>query len=515
MVRIPEFLGKKVQPHVRRAQSIITRSEAELFGISAPRYATRLYLKNGGFINCRRLEQFIANAPGKTPKEWGSRYPDDKIDKENRNQDLKPIQHPICSMIGDIVSRQSCVADCLLAEPERLAKYHIRYVGEDSVETARLFDIYTEPKPENFGETPYTPYVKAIDFGGGLCAQAVCFMATTNLSKYATSLCGLSEITAYAHPNECLELSLSGLTPAKMQRYFNRVELNLSEQIPDQGLRAELTKHQKQELATALRCYLRSQMPVIFPVDCRKMASLPVSSKSIYTNNAKVVSPSSFPQDAAHAIILVGYSHPKDLFVFHDPFAFPYMMAEISELAVVGCRRGVADQRSQDNGVFMPVTPLPVRLPLMWERQQDPITGHLQDCAGLFTISKALHTLLHNLTHPTAFSFAAKAPFLLSTTPPTVDDLDDVPQEGRLVLLREVEECVHKSHQSLGWKSPRWLWYELHPDCVWIWDAELPVAPGLPSDVLQCLSYLVGVARLKYTKEGQVSSESVSVTIDS
>ena len=513
LFRIPKFLGKKLEERCRRTQSIITRSEAEFLGISSPRFACRAYLTDGGFINCRRFEHYIKNSPSDAELARVSRYSEGQLNTAGRNPDLGSSQHPLHPIEASLRG-QSCVADCLLAEPGRLktGQNMVRYLD---VDIKTLFDIYAEPRPKNLTEsepTQYTPYVKTVDFGGGLCAQAVCFVATLALSKHANKLSGLAEITAYTHDPECRELALSGLTPAKMQNYFRKVGLNVSEQSPDNRIRPILREGDKTMMTTALRCYLQSNMPVIFPVDCQRMASQPTVTASIYATNASPFSPSRFPPNSSHAIILVGYSHAKGWFIFHDPFVLPYMVAPASKLALVGCHRGGGGPDIVDNGVFMPVTPDGVQMPLLWERRQDPDTGKVEHCAGLFTISSTLHVLLHNLTHPNAFSHSGPAPFMLARGMPSESDLIAIPVEQRCQALSEIQRCLEAGGTANEALSS-WWWYEVHTDSIWIWDAERPPTVGMPETHSECQAYLRAIIQARQVdQDGKVVFESLNIT---
>src|SRR5688500_1001 len=55
----------------RYAQSVVARTEAELFGLSIPRFAVRAYVDGkecGSFVNLRRIEQFRLRA-----RDWAAR----------------------------------------------------------------------------------------------------------------------------------------------------------------------------------------------------------------------------------------------------------------------------------------------------------------------------------------------------------------------------------------------------------------------------------------------------------
>jgi hypothetical protein len=248
LLKIPAFLGQRLMQKARVAQSVIIRSEGILFGTSIPRFAIRVYLEGGGFINCRRLNTFVENSHYDGNTEWGNRYQAGTIAEEQRNQDLDgtQLEH---KTLAEVLEGQSCIGDSLLCEPQRLKKDHFSYID---ISAARLFDSYGESRSLVTNDGPFIPYIRSVNLGGGLCAQAVCFMATAALANHASKVCGVAEITALAHEDNCLELSLGGLTPEKMQNYFSRVNLRLSEQASTPIIQTQLLEEHKREFFAGL-----------------------------------------------------------------------------------------------------------------------------------------------------------------------------------------------------------------------------------------------------------------------
>jgi hypothetical protein len=122
----------------RFAPSIISRSEAELLGISTPRFSIRLTLTDGGFVNCRRLKVFSRNARIADANTVDVRgHPREGF---VRLDDIKPAEY--CTP-GELLREQSCIADCLLAPPmeRRGSDYHYLTV------TPELFQAYGELVP--------------------------------------------------------------------------------------------------------------------------------------------------------------------------------------------------------------------------------------------------------------------------------------------------------------------------------------------------------------------------------
>ena len=90
------------------------------------------------------------------------------------------------------------MGDCVLPIPTRLKDFHVL--------REKLGKIYGEEY-----DIPGTPYIRHIDLaGGGLCAQAVCFMATLLLHRYARGVYGLADITILAKKERPREYTAGG-----------------------------------------------------------------------------------------------------------------------------------------------------------------------------------------------------------------------------------------------------------------------------------------------------------------
>jgi hypothetical protein len=488
--KIPTFIGRKLEPSSRLAQSVVVRSEGILFGISTPRFAVRVYLEGGGFFNCRRLKEFAKNAYYDGVTEWGEQYPRQHLLPGQAILELEGTPDTGALNIASVLEGRSCIADSLLPAPERLGKYGFYYMDTSQ---ARLFEAYCEPRSAHSGARQYLPYVKSIDFGGGLCAQAVCFMASIALANHSGRICGLAEITSYAHSDESVEISLSGLTPEQMQRYFSRIGLNLSQQAPSKGIKKGLNSQEKREFAAALKSYLRSDMPVILPVDFYKCATVPSMDKSIYAQNGRPMSRALLSPDTAHAVILFGFSGKEDAFIINDPSVLPFMTASADELVKVGCTLRVTEPELIDNGLFMPVTPAAVKLPLLWERGTDS-TGVAQSRVGLWSISKTVRLFPNRLFSIETNALSRTPPFRLANATLTEKDLDEVPVEMRSAFAKKLSECVTALQRIGGNSRQRWIWFEQHTNSIWLWDAEMSApVEDLPESLEGCLAFLLAV----------------------
>ena len=151
----------------RYAPSIITRGESEVFGLSDPRFAIRLYLESEdgegemSVLNLRRIERMRGANP-----DWGKRSKRMRTFSKHKLEELPtPKRRP-----RDLLARASRIGDCLLQLPKR------HRLDSDSwrVLQVDLGREYGETLEE--GKFLGTPYLKHIPLtGGGLCAQANCF----------------------------------------------------------------------------------------------------------------------------------------------------------------------------------------------------------------------------------------------------------------------------------------------------------------------------------------------------
>lgn len=465
----------------RLAQSIITRSEVELFGLSIPRFAVRLYLNNGGFVNCRRIATLIKMYKIDNLREWGSRYSDDQILPDERNPDLEVNQLESQS-IGDVMNGQSCIADSLLMEPSRLASYHFRYLDPT---LAKLPEAYSEGERFSYEITRKAiPYTHTINLGGGHCAQAVSFITTAILANYSKAVHGIAEITALAHHWKCRELGLGSLEPEGMAHYLNAVNLRLLEQCLTQKPSAEVTPVRAGHFGSIVRCYLDSGMPVLFPTSLGKLAEHPSLTTSIYYDNGLKILREDLPTDEDHIVVIVGSSVSNgERFVLHDTATLPFLVATLDQLSSVGVNRKLSTITA-DNGVIMPVVPKPVKMPLLDERTYSPHptnpTRRLIEGLryGLDVLSRTYHFLSDYPCQAQPNHSFDRFRLIRSDSPHV--DLRQCADDYRLLLECGLLKAISIMDEKLLWEKPHWLWLEIFTNSVWLWNAESKPLLTLP-----------------------------------
>jgi sugar phosphate isomerase/epimerase len=332
----------------RRSPSIITRSEAELFGVSLPRFASRIYLRQDQteFVNARRIVVFADQA-----RHWAKRRgrgsvlgvrPLKRGEMMPGNRFRRSLKCP-----GWILHTNSCVADSVLQIPDRFREdFHII--------TSPVWRLYgrTDAGTEFWG----TPYIKHIPLsGGGLCAQAVCFMATVLMIEEASAIYGIAEISKLAMGPRAKDFLLTGLSPKHLATYFSEVELELHSQSPSDH----------QGLQFAMKAYLISNCPIIFPVDAGIFhGHLPIAGNNfvgIIESNNIPRKPMDREIPRGHAVVVLGYG--GDYFILHDPGSCPFVQATTAQLWDAG-RYTAHDRARQLSGNFFAVTPNAAKLPI-------------------------------------------------------------------------------------------------------------------------------------------------------
>lgn len=306
---------------IRVAPSIIARSESELLGISSPRFAFRAYLGVNGFVSIRRrkcIERHMQAAHGT------SEFALDLIDSA-----------------ADV--RCNWIADCLLTPPERF----------------RGFSILTCDLSKDYGETcseltSLVPFVTHADFGGGLCAQAACFMALC-LSP-CQQILGISEITSEAMRHKSVDdpvedpnsFRVRGLSAYRINSFFNSCKkYGIGSQLQHCSLNA---KNASSRICTAVRTYLKNRVPVLQLVSLARMLGINVPTEDAFP---PVITCSDRATDyekrfrlpvgynppdtkfgrASHCVLVVGCSDKH--FIINDPATFPFLQCSEEQLIAI------------------------------------------------------------------------------------------------------------------------------------------------------------------------------------
>jgi|GEM_PF-2402951 len=317
----------------RIAPSIITRSEAELLGISAPRFALRATLfdsknRSLGFVNLRRLRSFR--------------------DAVSRRLGL----HLGHELMASLEHRVTCLADGLF-DPR------VAY-PDFTVITTTLAGLYGEEGPECG-----VPFVTHFPIGGGLCAQAIAFQATLLRYRECKALFGVSEITLLANddvrdngvlsiPGASSYLNFSGLRTSQISAFFNHPAVGLGT-TPQRLFYVRDAQARLLRWKAALLAFLGSGIPVIVTVDPTRMAPMfkhdfPAAILPRYRSD----------QPSQHCVLAVGFCRDSNEVLLNDPSTFPLLRCRIDDLYCMA-----PQQYGGPNDVLLPIHDAPGHLPLL------------------------------------------------------------------------------------------------------------------------------------------------------
>jgi hypothetical protein len=354
----------------RLAPSIIARSEAELLGISSPRFAIRVHLQQGSFANIRRRRV--------TARQIRITY--DEVLADNL-QELNETKHIIKKTMAltenekgiklrelesSAYKKVNWIADCLLVPPKRLVDEHYSFL------TCSLGADYGEDEME-----PATPFVTHISIGGGLCAQAACFMALCLLEH--SDIFGISEITLLASDAEGKdELEIHGLKPITMVRFFESI--GLAAQLQEGGRQESMIKKEEilteiEKIRAALRIYVDNKIPVLPMLSASRMQGLrpldqePSIPKPIIVSSGDqcIVGSNAIPlgyllnynksmiaeqKDLTHdnhCVVIVGRNKDATSFLLNDPATFPFVKSTPAQLFDARAYRSFARDNEIDS----------------------------------------------------------------------------------------------------------------------------------------------------------------------
>jgi hypothetical protein len=344
---------------IRLSPSIIVRSESELLGISSPRFAFRAYLGNFGFVTIRRrrcTHDRILDLHGK------EEYIYDLIPRSGRGSDVAEVLREWTEEDAD---NNNWIADSLLAIPRRW--------------TTDSWRVITCNLSRDFGEDysdSLVPFVTHVQFGGGLCAQAACFMVLCLLEH--SKILGISEITYEAarwvqgaSPSDELVpaatsdqrvnpvqnlLRIRGLTPTQIKGFFD-VQSNLSAQQQFQSI---TDPNGKAKICRALRVYVKNNIPVIQIVSLARMLGHGVEAPAPILTLADHVDHTNYNQipmgvrrgidlseDASHCVVIIGCSDTQ--FLINDPATFPFIPCTDVQIVNICPPRGRDDEESEQS----------------------------------------------------------------------------------------------------------------------------------------------------------------------
>ena len=396
----------------RYAPSVIVRSEAELFALSAPRFAVRAGFKDGSFINLRRFEQLIPKILAAQPGLANA-----KIEEV--------LSDPLGASWGD----------ALLKLPDKLD-------GDYFALTCRLGRAYGEG-PDVCG----TPFVRHIKLCGGMCSQATCFMVLALYESIVRAIRGIAEITV--RTGDSPSIKLRGMSLPDMQEFLNSEGLSsFVEYVP-------AIDGQTAVLESVLRSYLLSSVPIILPTDSKQWSD---ALDALVGEDAPPYFGAPDETDQMlHTVLLVG-CHRKEphRYLVNDTATCPFIRMDLQTL--VNC-----NPRFEGMGKFISAFPRNVTLPLLG----------FGEAQGLWWRSLGIFHELPGLTEPTRHCLATGVPgFRLLDSrangwPEIRAALVGQINDGRLGDIDGFDPYFQDFVNDM--LAPGWNWPELSPDqLVWV-----------------------------------------------
>ncbi|MFO1491748.1 MAG: hypothetical protein U1F77_06825 [Kiritimatiellia bacterium] len=410
--------------NTRYAPSLVSRCDSELYGICSPRFSFRIYFGSSGFVNVRRASL---------------------LEKSLRNKNAPTVNATI-------------IGDCFFAIPERL--------------TTESYFILATDYWAAYGEEPRckgSPFIQCGNLVTGECSQATTFMATLLLNKYAKGVYGMAEMSALL-ASEGGPVVIGPLTPPEIDSYLRMPQVGLSlakEKVPAYPVLIEehnSAQTQEQMLALAMQAYLKSGFPIIFPVDKNRMCGYGVfAPDNVYKKNFPDAYPKPLLGDSAshhHMVLVIGFKPsetrpPEHHFVFHDPQALPFLTITAKDMIAVGCYLTPTKSEKRIKGLFYPVIPKSIKLPLL-----NIVDDTRTLCFGVAVISYYTRSMLENVRDFVSGELYLDSFQLVDLMDPTTYPVNLEP------FIEQVK--ANEGARSLN----RWMWLQSIGETLLFWDAE-------------------------------------------
>ncbi len=384
-----------------------------------------------------------------------------------------------------LVKEGPCIADSVIRLPRRL-----RDEGFEAIECNIGYAYGEGPWNEGIRGTPYLQHTP---LGGGLCAQATCFIASVICHRNIQTIFTIPEITAVVFGAQ-RSFELKGMKLDEIRQFFHDRRVGLRA-IPQYEFGREPIR--KKLVTAAFRSYVGSSVPVVLSVDMKQMLSSIVPGNNV-PMSAKVVGDDLV--DYYHCVALVGYSTSEEAFLINDPATYPFLKASIDEIYNVRCRFH-RNTESEPLVQFIAVVPKSVRMPLLRGRTEyrTYLPGLLDQMLALQTSDRHPEIWTHLLDAGLRFGDYA------NYDPGTIRLVDLGGSDGELredlkwlaenqieFLLRAIREGhIDKSwHWIQYWRQPR---EGVTSESIWVWDAQQePVEKYVtPQRYLRGVAYLV------------------------
>ena len=491
------------------ATSMVTRAEAELFGVSTPRFSVRVYIDKS-FLSLRRSHSLQTSF---SKIGWAR----SRAEKGRRIAGITVIDpQPTFPPPG-------IIADCVLQIPNEFHNSH--YIVKTDLHT-----VYGEAPPSENGQQGSTPYVQHF-WTTSLCGHAAIFICSMLLYSELRAVHAPSEIAAVLRDDALDEILIIGLSPKHVSDYFRRVGANaVRQRCPDLS-----DGRVRDRFVNAVRAYVLAGMPVIKAMDINLLNK----NSGIYRKGGvtlqRPASAGNTPEDHFIVIIGAGLAHEDaQELVFHDPGTLPYLTATASELADASSWWLTEDgvSRKASGWEFQPVTPSRIRMPLhsFWADRDNCVPVLRR---GLYSISNAIlrmdmetYAILRNDPRN---SITVAGDWSITREYYDLDAMDDGEfrlVQGNHLLNDEVwrhwlgiglpDGIPPKMLQGVQTASnhlfpEHWYWIQRFIGSLWIWDAEME--PPTDTDPANAAEVLVAVVSDSHASPLILKRESVLTTV--
>jgi hypothetical protein len=453
--------------YYRPSPSLILRGEAQLLGLSDPRFGFRILLCDNqtspiAILNLRRIgriiDQFRQLTTHKIPfySAWRGPMPGRKL---------------------------STIADCLFSLPEK-------HSDRNQWCLTRLPEIVSRHYGEDWSKETL-PFLRPLEFiSGGLCAQACCWMADHYgyAAKSRHNIHSMPDITRLARASETKQVSLAGLSASELINYYNvrpESELRLSYQFIDSNALKEAVLFGDpncQPVHRAIKSYIRSGFPTLLLVDANRMMGrghmrLPATTNIYFQNGLMKDRPFASQlkkaHDAMHMIMVIGFNRTSNDVIFNDPGYGPFLKADLRLLFSAGCylRPENTDEYSFGDHLqppsFLSIVPKPVRLPLLAAYEDEELSRPLD---GLFALSREVGWPTNDF-HPIGYenkTQGREGTFLLTQ----ISDIRAKSVELRIEKPEVAELLASLPKQLDSCNQNHWVWVEARGLTLLVWDAQ-------------------------------------------
>lgn len=473
------------------APSIVTRSDAMMLGVSTPRFARRVHLDRvqGSFVNLRRPRLLKMGIP----HGWASAHED--VTNGSGRKSYREYDYWDKCPPATFLKECPTIGDSVFSVPEEIQ-------NEFHVVSTNLFAIYGRSEGmKDFGDFRFrqVPYLRQFKLSGQ-CTECALFMASALMHYHASSLFGLADISAFQE-ERLRYFPVRGANSNQISRIAkDKLILNVPFENAEISFRVASDGNFKEVPAeetyiAALNSYLKSGIPVLVPVDLRKMNAVynkeldgvwtlkGVDKRELQEGNP-VEGYAQFQgsdEEARHLIVLIGVAkdNPK-LYLALDSASVPFLRISADELLNAVTRRGnidsIANRESVPDLVGHNVNENDLSRPVLAPVLPPDVRGSLQQQIRELPVNLEAEVKEDLLASHSVGLMGLTALFLASLVDDESSDFE-LPEDSK-VDFRNFRLCSTEyllKALSLESKIREGIgrWNQQHDESKWIWLQEV------------------------------------------